>query len=97
MSKTMLDAMHEASIELHHVGIGVCVQEEQRERQIAESLWTERESIPGWHVGERARLASAAEGHAKTADLWARRIKQAAEHVAATASDADVARAAAAR
>jgi hypothetical protein len=97
LSKTMLDAMNEEALQRFHVGIGVCVQEEQRAREVVDSLMEEYDAIPAWKLAERMRLGRIADQHRREAALWGDRIEQCGRAVAERASDADVARARTAR
>lgn len=89
VSKPMLDAMNEVSLERFGVGIGVVVQEEERLKNVAASFTGGRWP---WSRARRNRRRYEAE-----AKVWTDRLREISVHVAAQADSQEVERFAARR
>lgn len=92
LSKPMLDAMNAESKRRYQLGIGVLVQEEERERSKAVSLRSELEDTAVPFRWVRFTLRRAARRAEREAELWSGRLREVAAHVAENAPGGEVAR-----
>lgn len=93
VSKPMLDAMNEVSLARYGVGIGVLVQEEEREQKIAASLERElKHEVPRWHLRRRRARRRALRDAREMAQVWTDRLNSVSSQVAAQADSREVER-----
>lgn len=90
LSKPMLDALNEVALELYDLGIGVMVQEEDRERRIVVSLRAELKGFRRWEVRKRWRVNRALRTADAAQQTWSQRLREVTQRVATEADSHEV-------
>lgn len=90
LTKPVADALNDVSLELYGLGIGVMVQEEDRERRKVASLREERKQLRRWEVRKRWRVNRTLRAADAAQQVWSHRLQEVSARVAGEADPREV-------